>query len=263
VSSANWDRVRILLLDIEGTTTPIDFVYQTLFPYASRNVESFLRRHIAEPEVAALVTALKAQNGQDHEAGLQPPDWQDSSNEMRLRSAVAYTQWLITNDSKGTPLKSLQGKIWRGGFANGELHGEVYPDIPRAFTRWRMQLREICIYSSGSALAQQQVFRTVISGDLTSHIAGFFDTQTGIKTAPQSYKKIAALRGREPEEFLFISDAAAEVEAARIAGMHSVLCDRSTPASAQRISSESIHTFDEIFPEQPRFDQEDAFNPAK
>jgi enolase-phosphatase E1 len=248
VSLAEWDQVCVLLLDIEGTTTPIDFVYKTLFPYSTRNVEPLLREHLAEPEVGALVRELKAQHEQDRATGFEPPAWLSESDEARLRSIVAYVRWLIARDSKNTALKSLQGKIWKRGFENGELHGEVYPDVPGAFDRWRQQQREICIYSSGSVLAQQQLFRTVISGDLTRHIAGFFDTQTGIKTAPESYDKIAASLDRASREFLFISDAPKEVEAARIAGMHGALCDRSAPPSAQRTASETIHTFDEIFP---------------
>ena len=248
MSLAEWDQVCVLLLDIEGTTTPIDFVYKTLFPYATRNVEPFLREHLAESEVGVLVRELKAQNEQDRATGFEPPAWLSDSDEARLRSIVAYVRWLIARDSKNTALKSLQGKIWKRGFENGELHGEVYSDVPGAFDRWRRQQREICIYSSGSVLAQQQLFRTVISGDLTRHIAGFFDTQTGIKTAPESYGKIAASLGRAPREFLFVSDAPKEVEAARIAGMHCALCVRSAPPSAQRSASETIHTFGEIFP---------------
>jgi enolase-phosphatase E1 len=245
---AEWEQVHIVLLDIEGTTTPIDFVYKTLFPYASRQVESFLREHVAEPEIVSLVEALRAQNQVDNAAGLQLPVWSSDSDEARLRSVVAYTHWLIGRDSKCTPWKSLQGRIWQRGFASGELHGEVYADVPPAFARWRGQRRDICIYSSGSVLAQQQLFRTVISGDLTPHIVGFFDTQTGLKNSAESYGKIAASLGRAPREFLFISDAQREVQAARAAGMYSVLCDRSTSATAQQDADEAIHSFDDVFP---------------
>jgi enolase-phosphatase E1 len=248
VSRVEWDQVRVLLLDIEGTTTPIEFVYKTLFPYSSRNVGAFLSQHFADVEVRNLVEELKAQNEQDNTAGLQPPVWLSDSAKACVSSAAAYVQWLIAKDSKCTPLKSLQGKIWQRGFASAELHGEVYPDVPPAFARWRGQQREICIYSSGSVLAQQLLFRTVASGDLTLHIAGFFDTQTGTKTSPESYARIAESRERAPREFLFVSDAPKEVKAARTAGMYSVLCDRSTPASQLQVSSETIHTFDEIFP---------------
>ena len=231
MSRVEWNQARVLLLDIEGTTTPIDFVYKTLFPYASRNVGAFLGEHFADAEVRNLVEELKAQNEQDNTAGLQPPIWLSDSAEARVGSAAAYVQWLIAEDSKCTPLKSLQGKIWQRGFASGELHGEVYPDVPR----WRGQQREICIYSSGSVLAQQLLFRTVASGDLTPHIAGFFDTQTGTKASPESYARIAESRDRAPREFLFVSDAPKEVKAARTAGMYSVLCNRSAPTSGQQV----------------------------
>jgi enolase-phosphatase E1 len=248
VSVAEWDPVRVLLLDIEGTTTPIDFVYKTLFPYASRHVESFLREHFAEPEIASIVAALKVQNERDIAAGLQPPIWSGEADTAALDSVVAYVHWLMARDSKCTPLKSLQGKIWERGFTNGELHGEVYPDVVPAFERWRGQQREICIYSSGSVLAQQQLFRTVTSGDLMPFITGFFDTQTGIKTAAESYKRIAADLRRDEREILFVSDAAKEVEAAKAAGMHAILCDRSGAATVQSFAEPTIRTFDEIFP---------------
>jgi enolase-phosphatase E1 len=243
------EQVRVLLLDIEGTATPIDFVYKTLFPFASRRLEPFVRAHFGDAEIRSLVQALQTQNEADQARGLQAPAWRSDSDEALLASSVAYAQWLIEKDSKATALKSLQGKIWQEGYATGELRGEVYPDVTRAFERWRKQGRKICIYSSGSVLAQQLLFRTAASGDLTPQIAGFFDTQTGIKTSPESYKAIAAAIGHDPHEFLFLSDTPKEVEAARAAGMRAILCDRNAPVPAATSANEVIHTFDEVFPE--------------
>jgi enolase-phosphatase E1 len=248
VPSGHSNEVRVLLLDIEGTTTPIDFVYKTLFPYAVRHVERFLRAHFSDPEINALVQDLKEQHERDNAGGRQATAWLSGSDEDQLSSCAAYARWLIANDSKCIPLKALQGKIWQQGFANGELHGEVYPDVPPAFERWRKQERQICIYSSGSVLAQQQLFQTLVSGDLTPYIAAYFDTHTGIKTVAASYTKITTSLGRSPREFLFVSDATKEVEAAHSAEMHAVLCDRGAPASPQPNPAGTIHTFDEIFP---------------
>src|SRR5262249_10525642 len=155
-------------------------------------------------------------------------------------------------DSKCTPLKALQGKIWQQGFDRGELHGEVYEDVPRAFARWRRQGRSIAIYSSGSVLAQQLLFRTVASGDLTPQIAAYFDTQAGIKTSPESYAKIAASPRREPGEILFLSDAPKEVSAALQNEMPALLCDRSgsaVPAGSATAGMAAIHSFDEVLPD--------------
>ena len=240
VSLINESQIRIILLDIEGTTTPVDFVYQTLFPYATRMLESFLRERSQDPEIHSLVQHLRAQHDLDERDGLKPPGWLDNTEEARLRSSVAYGQWLMARDSKCTPLKSLQGKIWEQGFASRELRGEVFSDVHVAFERWRRQKRIICIYSSGSVLAQQLLFRTTTSGDLTSYVSTFFDTRVGIKTEPASYEKIAASLSRALGEFLFISDAVKEIEAAQSVGMQAILCDRaSSPATAGGV----IHSF--------------------
>jgi enolase-phosphatase E1 len=242
-------QIRIILLDIEGTTTPISFVYQTLFPYASRKLESFLREHAHDPEILLLIQELRGQHEADERNGLEPPAWQDHPEEVQLRSSVAYGQWLIAQNSKCTPLKSLQGKIWQQGFANGELRGEVYPDVPLAFERWRKQKRLICIYSSGSVLAQQNLFRTNMHGDLTSYITAFFDTRIGAKSEVESYKKIAVSLSKAPQQFLFISDSVKEVEAARSAGMQAILCERDPGSASARGQCKAIHSFDNLIPD--------------
>jgi enolase-phosphatase E1 len=112
-------KAHIILLDIEGTTTPIDFIYQTLFPYASRKMESFICKHFKEPEVMSLIQQLYTQHKIDERQGLQPPTWIDKAADDELQllhSVVAYSRWLISKDSKCTALKSLQGKIWQEGY---------------------------------------------------------------------------------------------------------------------------------------------------
>jgi enolase-phosphatase E1 len=249
VSVFDNPQVRVILLDIEGTTTPIDFVYKTLFPYASRKLESFLGEHSRDPEIRPLVEDMHAQQQIDERQGLEPPAWVNEPEGERLLSVMEYSLWLMAADSKCTALKSLQGRIWQEGFGNGELSGEVYADVPVAFERWRRQGREIAIYSSGSVLAQQLLFRTVISGDLTLQIVGFFDTRVGIKSDGESYKKIAAALRRTTGQFLFVSDAAKEVEAAQAAGMQAMLCDREARGSSSLVEEAAIRSFDEIFPE--------------
>jgi len=249
VSLIEGSQVRVILLDIEGTTTPIDFVYQTLFPYASRRLESFLREHAQDPEIHALIQDLHAQHEADERNGLEPPGWLDHPDEVRLRSSAAYGQWLIARDSKCTPLKSLQGKIWQQGFTSGELRGEVFPDVPPAFERWRRQKKIICIYSSGSVLAQQNLFRTTPSGDLTTYISAFFDTQVGAKTEGESYKKIAASCSYPPHQFLFISDAVKEIAPAQAVGMQAVLCVRGEHPTPTSDAAGVIHDFINVFPD--------------
>ena len=240
-------QVRAILLDIEGTTTPIDFVTKILFPYANRKLHVFLRENAADAEVRALINGLRVQHDTDERNGLKPPSWRDDSEEERLRSSAAYGQWLIARDSKCTPLKTLQGKIWQQGYARGELQGEVYPDVPPAFERWKRQGKKIYIYSSGSVLAQQLLFRSVVTGALTPYITAFFDTRVGTKAEAESYRKIAAAVPCDPKQVLFLSDAMKEIEAARAAGMQAVLCEREGHLSADGSDARVIHDFNGIF----------------
>jgi enolase-phosphatase E1 len=242
-------QVRIILLDIEGTTTPVEFVYKTLFPYSSCKLESFLHEHYREPETTLVIQQLYSQHQADEGQGLQPPAWIDEHDESRLHSCTEYCRWLTEKDNKSTPLKSLQGKIWQEGYATGELRGQVYADVLPAFKRWRLQKREICIYSSGSVLSQQLLFGSTSSGDLTPLISAFFDTNVGTKTETESYRKIAQSLARSPSDFLFISDTVKEVRAANDAGMQAIRCDRDVQASQSQEAKALIHGFDEIFPE--------------
>jgi enolase-phosphatase E1 len=249
VSLIDESQIRVILLDIEGTTTPVDFVYQTLFPYASRKLESFLREHAQDSEIPSLIQDLRAQHDLDKRHGLEPPGWLDNTEEARLRSSIAYGQWLIARDSKCAPLKSLQGKIWQQGFASRELRGEVFADVPIAFERWRRQKKIIGIYSSGSVLAQQLLFHTTASGDLTPYISAFFDTRVGAKTEGESYKKIAASFSYALNQFIFISDAVKEIEAARSVGMQVILCERDSRASSSPTAGGVIRSLDGVLPD--------------
>ena len=240
--------VRAILLDIEGTTTPVDFVYQTLFPYARRQMEKFLRRHGNEAGVQQDIDGLRVQHQADATANLEPPPWASGSPELEITSAIDYARWLMDRDSKCSALKSLQGKMWQEGYRNGKLRGQVFPDVPLAMIRWSRQGKRICIFSSGSVLAQKLLFSTTASGDLTPSIHSYFDTTIGAKGEPQSYSRIADSLALPAEKILFISDVAKELDAASEAGMQTALCVRDAPPQGAGERHEVIRSFDSLFP---------------
>jgi enolase-phosphatase E1 len=216
----------LFLLDIEGTTTPIDFVYKTLFPFARARVKDYLSRNWDAPEVQADLAQLRAERSADLSQGLNPPALEGESSSELIESAVAYIHWLMDRDRKSTPLKAIQGRIWQEGYSAGELFSEVFDDVPPAFARWRRQNKLICIYSSGSALAQKLLFAHTAAGDLTGHIYRYFDTTIGHKIEAGSYQRIAEELRLAPAEIVFISDVIAELDAARAAGMKTILATR-------------------------------------
>ncbi len=238
--------IRGILLDIEGTTTPISFVFETLFPYARRRLGQFLVEHADEPAIRGDIEALRMQHRVDVDALLNPPEWANRSPGHELESATAYGLWLMDRDSKCSALKSLEGKIWQEGYRKGELHGEVYPDVPPAFARWSRQGKMICIFSSGSVLAQKLLFGSTAAGDLTRFLRAYFDTTIGPKHAAESYWQIAKKLALEPSTILFISDAPKELDAARDAGMQTILCVRTESSEPTASPHRVIHSFDDI-----------------
>ena len=123
-------------------------------------------------------------------------------------------------DRKVTPLKALQGIIWKKGFETGVLKGHVYPDVAPALARWHSEGKTLAIFSSGSVSAQKQLFGNSINGDLSPYFSAFFDTQTGMKRDPQTYVAIANSLSMLPANVLFLSDVVEELAAAKQAGMN-------------------------------------------
>lgn len=232
------------MLDVEGTTTSISYVYDVLFPYARQHAHYFLRRHGESTAVQDIVAALRRQHVEDEKLGLAPPPMDDDALE-RWAPGLRYLNWLMDRDSKAPPLKGLQGLIWEEGYAAGQLKGHVFPDVPRAFQRWHEHSVSIAIFSSGSVRAQKQLFANSEAGDLSHYIGAYFDTSTGAKRDSASFAAIARALEREPSEIAFVSDVGEELDAASAAGMRPLLCIRpgNRPSGSQY---SSIHSFDEI-----------------
>lgn len=240
-------RMRAVLLDIEGTTTPIAFVHEVLFSYARARIKNYLTTHFDAADVRADLARLRAEHAADVQQNLAPPALVNGPRAAALDSMAAYVCWLIDRDSKATGLKSLEGKIWRQGYLDGTLKAQVFADVAPALKRWQRAGLKISIFSSGSALAQKLLFAHTEAGDLTGFIDHYFDTTHGAKTALESYRHIASALRLRAQEILFISDVVTELDAAKAAGMQTLLCVRPgnhpQPAPARH---QIVQSFDEI-----------------
>ncbi|MGK7864706.1 acireductone synthase [Falsiroseomonas sp. E2-1-a4] len=186
---------KLILTDIEGTTSAIAFVKDTLFPFAQAELDAFLAARGTEPEVAAILAEVPG------------PD-----------QAATLRGWMAA-DAKVTALKSLQGHIWAAGFADGRLRGHLWPDVAPCLRAWHAAGVALAVYSSGSVGAQKLLFGHSAEGDLLPLFSGFFDTKVGGKRDAASYAAIAAQKGQDPAQILFLSDVAEELDAADASGM--------------------------------------------
>jgi enolase-phosphatase E1 len=224
--------VQAVLVDIEGTVSSIAFVHQTLFPYARSHLAGFVAGHRGRPEVRALLDEARTLAGR--------PGLDDAA-------LVALLERWIDEDRKATPLKALQGLIWRAGYASGELVGDLYPDAVQQLRAWHADGLALYVYSSGSVLAQRLIFGHTAWGDLTPWFSGFFDTTIGAKREAASYHAIVDRIGRPAGEVLFLSDSVAELDAAAVAGLRTVALDRGEavlPAGHGHAATDSFATID-------------------
>lgn len=203
--------IRAVVVDIEGTTTPISFVHEKLFPFAAERLRGFVQARGGEPEVAAALNEARAMAGR-----------QDTSD---TDIANVLLEW-IAEDRKAGPLKFLQGLIWREGYEAGTLNGPVYPDAAEKMRAWAARGLRLFVYSSGSEDAQRLIFGYSDQGDLTPLFEGYFDTRIGAKVEAGSYTVIAASLRLPADEVLFLTDNPKEVDAALAAGMQCVRIDR-------------------------------------
>ena len=215
--------IRVVLLDIEGTTTPIAFVHDTLFTFARERLESYLADHWRDSALQAIVRTLADEHTGEHGKATA---WKTATDDDIRASVTAFVRWLMERDRKSPGLKELQGLIWEDGYRAGDLRGVVWEDVPDAMRRWREAGLRIAIYSSGSERAQRRLFESTPQGDLTPMISAFFDTRVGGKLSPESYDRISSALAVAPGEVCFVSDVAGELIAAAAAGCRVVLSAR-------------------------------------
>ncbi|MCE3296396.1 MAG: mtnC [Crocinitomicaceae bacterium] len=202
--------VKYILTDIEGTTTSVSFVYDVLFPYFRENIEKLREMKLSPDVFEAFEQTIELSLELDGEC--------ISHTDEILAKLLQWSH----QDKKITPLKTLQGVLWKEGYVSGQIKGHVYEDVPAALAAWKARHIQLGVFSSGSVQAQKLIFGYSEQGDLTPHFSNYFDTTTGGKREVETYRKISAEIDVKPENILFLSDIREELEAAKEAGYQTV-----------------------------------------
>ena len=220
IQDLSEEMIKAILTDIEGTTSSIAFVHETLFPFARAKMAEFVERNKNREDVAGHIKAACK------EADLGTGD-----------DVVSALLGWMDEDKKVTPLKALQGLIWEDGYQTGSLKGHIYEDAVEGLRKWHAEGLKLYVYSSGSIHAQKLLFGHSEAGDLTPLFSDYFDTTSGHKREQRSYETIADAIGTSADSILFLSDVAEELDAASAAGYRTIQLVR----DANTIESES-HT---------------------
>lgn len=234
----------VFLLDIEGTTTPITFVKDVLFPYIKDNVEEYLSAHWEEDECKQDVHLLKKQADDDSKHHRSGPvhsfdQTVHTDEEKAIQEVVDNVLWQMAEDRKTTALKQLQGHMWRAAYTTGKIRGEVYEDVVPAIRKWRRLGMKVYIYSSGSVEAQKLLFGYSTEGNVLELFDGHFDTNIGAKVESKSYQRIAESIGCSADNIMFLTDLTREAKAAEEAGVKVAVVVR--PGNAELTEEEKSH----------------------
>lgn len=223
--------IRLIIVDIEGTTTSVSFVFDVLFPYFREQIHRVTER-VNDPAIAAILEQVKA---------LVLSETQTVIDDQ---GAIAQLHQWSVEDRKVAPLKAMQGILWEEGYQNGDFKGHIYPDVPSSFQQWQQQGIKLGVYSSGSVSAQKLLFGYSEYGDLTHYFDWYFDLQVGSKKEIASYQAIAQQTGFSLAEILFLSDMEAELDAAQAAGFNVIQLVRAGTTPSPKHSHAA--TFDQI-----------------
>jgi enolase-phosphatase E1 len=206
--------VRFVLMDIEGTTTSISFVYEVLFPYFQNNIQRL--------EKVKNLKQVKQAFDQVKEIVKKEENLELNSDQEIINKLLLWSK----EDRKVTPLKTVQGVLWQTGYKTGEIVGHVYPEVPVKLMEWKNKRLRMGIFSSGSVAAQKLLFGYTATGDLNRYLEHYFDTKTGPKREVTTYREIANKINFEPKHILFLSDIVEELEAAQEAGFQTIQLTR-------------------------------------
>ena len=205
--------IKAILTDIEGTTTSLSFVKETLFPYARKRIGEFIRTNKDHVLVAEQLTTARQLAGTA------------LSDDVLIQ---LFIRW-IDEDKKITPLKALQGMIWEEGYKQKNYTSHIYEDALRNLKKWKDNGIRLYVFSSGSVQAQKLLFGHTEFGDMQPLFSGYYDTTIGAKKEPEAYRCIAKSIGTLPSEILFLSDIEEELDAADQTGMKTAWLVREGP----------------------------------
>ncbi|EOQ95552.1 2,3-diketo-5-methylthio-1-phosphopentane phosphatase [Leptospira wolbachii serovar Codice str. CDC] len=225
-------KIKHNLLDIEGTTAPIAFVHQVLFPYAKKHIGSFLKTYQFSKDRQKEIQLEFEKDITLGEKGFlnlfakEGTTQQSNTISFSLELIPSYFEYLIEKDRKFGPLKEIQGKIWKEGYESGEIKSIVYEDVPVFLKNAKEEGIQNHVYSSGSVEAQILIYQYSELGDLRNFFTSYFDTAVGGKREKTSYENIANELKSPPNQIRFFTDIIEEAEAANAIGMDVVILNR-------------------------------------
>ncbi|GIY71424.1 enolase-phosphatase E1 [Caerostris darwini] len=212
---------KVIILDIEGTTSSIDFMRKEVFPYAEKHLKDYIAKNWEEVRKTILLML---------EQGLIDPT-EKNEVENNQGAFLSLLEHKMKDDRNDPLVKKIQGLVLCDAFKNGDILGHVYPDTVNALERWFHENKQIYTYSTGTKAVQLEFFRNTMYGDKTQYIKDYFDTSIGSKLESEGFRFICNVLKVDANEVVFFSDRPKEICAATKCGLNAILIDRESDFS--------------------------------
>lgn len=217
---------QILLLGVEGTTTPVTFTTEKLLPYMKENAKSYLESHFDEEECQSDLDALREQaSAAGKDATVIPASTEDNKGAV-IDAAVDVLTNMLDTGCKSGALSQIDAHMMREAYKTGLVQGELYADVVPALRMMLDNGRKAYTLSSTSAEAQKLLFGYSDKGNVSELFSGFFDSSMGARDDKETYSKVLETVGVKADEILYLTSRPAEARAAGEAGLRTMIVTR-------------------------------------
>jgi enolase-phosphatase E1 len=209
---------KAIIFDISGTAAKTSFIEKVLMPYIKSAIKDYVEEKWTEKQFIKYLERLRAQSQKDDES-VPKIEGTDAELATQQQSVTDYVLWYSDNKRE-----SRAHQMFRfDGYEKNKISTPLYSDVAIQMNKWKCdQNIKFYVFSNGWIEATKRFMSKTSHGDLNPLIDDYFDTNTGALTDKQSFTKILAKIGEQPENVIFLTKSR-EARAAKEAGITPVL----------------------------------------
>lgn len=161
---------KVIICDLEGTTTSVRFWSEILTPFVKENIEPCLREWWTRPETRDTIEVFRRKVREDILNGdiECPPIAEDGVAPREIAESVTKAvSYFLDLKRHFEELKAMLLLVWLYGSTKSLIQSHVYRDVPEAFRAWNEQGIKIITFSTAIVPAQKLALTCSLYGNLT------------------------------------------------------------------------------------------------
>lgn len=216
----------VIVLDFLSTAIKAGFIEKGLYAYVRKHGKEVLKQNWGKAEFKELIGKVRRQVRRDRRTNEAVPEVVDKNASLDQQADSIYNSliWYLDQRKETSAHYKLKFAIYEVGYLEGKLITHVYTDVAENMRAWHARGIMIYIYSNAWVRTQKLFMQKTNHGELDSCITGYFDTSDiGDPTEVGSFKKLIHRIDVPAANILFLTKSIAEGNAAKAAGIDSLL----------------------------------------